>query len=138
MNRFVFEKLLKLVSSHSLFYAPTQIGIEVAVAQVNRTGKKVVCKDLVIWPLSNQTAWTHNIEMESPLLIVEWKTRQEGFFKYDLDWLRLFTRTYPKTTGISVSLNIHGKDCSIIGALVQEGKIDRNWLKHSVTGKEIV
>jgi|ERR1051326_3134880 hypothetical protein len=137
VNRFVFDNLLKLVSSHPLLRDPTQIGIEVTVPQVKSSGKKFVCKDLVIWPLRNQTAWTHNIGFETPLFIVEWKTRQEGFSKYDLEGLKLFTQTYPKTIGISVTLNRHKNDYSIIGALVQEGKIDRKWLKHSVTGPAI-
>ena len=137
VNRFVFDKLLKLVSTHPLLYDPTQIGIEVAVAQVKGTGKKYVCKDLVIWPLPNQTAWTHNSKIDTPLVIVEWKTRQKGFSKYDLDWLKLFTRTYPRTAGISVTLNIRGKDYSIIGALILKGQINRKWLEHSASSRAI-
>lgn len=127
VSRFVFSKLVKNIGCCSEFTDPEQIGIEVRVSQVT-SGKKEVCKDLVIWKYKNQTKWS---EDNVPICIIEWKHRNKEPYKYDIDWLKVYTEKYPTCFGISLNIE-NEKEYTISSVLIENGQvIDENWIKYS-------
>lgn len=100
VNLFAHSFLLKKQSS-SLH--PSQIGIEVAVKQIQRQGTKaLVRKDLVIWRQPNQTVWKDLSPENDPAVVVEFKINDDRKCASDIEWLRLFTNAYPGVVGYSV------------------------------------
>jgi len=125
ISRFAFSNLLDLVNADARFYSPGQIGIEVRVKQIDDSGKKEVCKDLVVWKFPYQTAWSQD---NSPLLIVEWKCNNKNIFKGDADWLEEYVRQNPATIGIAVNIDNKG-EYSLKAALIENGKpVDMEWI----------
>lgn len=80
-----------------------QVGIEVAVRQVNGSRKKYVRKDLVIWPEDDMTVWT---EGACPAAIIEWKRNSNSQSRSDAEWLRAFRRRFPSTICYTACTNL--------------------------------
>lgn len=82
---------------------PGKIGIEVAVKQLPRPGRKaLVRKDLVIWPEADQTVWVKDNPTNDPAVIVEFKVNDERKCARDIDWLCDYTTMFPTVLGYSV------------------------------------
>lgn len=110
VNLFAHKFLAKHVGSGK-FTSISQIGIEVSVKQLSSSnGKKLVRKDLVIWRKENQTVWNTNREpVNDPLAVIEWKINSISKCDDDIEWLKKFTKTYPKVTGYSVCAFVKNK-----------------------------
>ena len=112
VNLFAHKFLLQNFDGKILKY-PTQLGIEVAVKQIELASsrkKQLVRKDLVIWPVEYQTVWRIGNKPENiPLAIIEWKVDDVKKCKYDIDWLVNFTKAYPGVIGYSVCAFIKNK-----------------------------
>ena len=106
VNVFVFSYLLKRVKEGSILFDPGQIGIEVAVPQINSNkeknkNKEQVRKDLVIWEKPFRTCFNKDKKPENyPIAILEWKFKgfrekqkdRDKQFEEDIIWLKEFTR----------------------------------------------
>lgn len=92
-----------LLNEQSISLLPSQIGIEVAVKQIQTEGAKaLVRKDLVIWKEPNQTVWNERAPTNDPAVVVEFKINDIRKCSPDVEWLRLFTATHPGVIGYSV------------------------------------
>jgi hypothetical protein len=96
-NLYAFGFLVPKCNPHTSLRDPTQIGIEVAVRQLpGPRRKKLVCKDIVIWPIPAGTCWDKSGKpTQNPLAILEWKTRTDKVSACDEDWLKEFRNRYP-------------------------------------------
>lgn len=85
------------------FLDPSQIGIEVAVKQIPKVGrKKLVRKDLVLWNEPFGTVWEGIVPKNSPAAILEWKVGRIAECDADIKWLLNYTNIYPQVLGYSI------------------------------------
>jgi hypothetical protein len=110
--------------------SPTQIGMDVAVVQHPGPGrKKLVCKDLVIWPNAAGNCWDKDRQpTQHPLAILEWKTRTDKISGYGQKWLVEFSEGVPGFTGYAVALNSVARRTSMTVARVKDGKVNPTWI----------
>ena len=109
---------------------PTQVGVDVAVLQQpGPQRKKVVCKDVVIWPDEAGTCWDDSGQpTRHPLAILEWKARTEKSSDYDEKWLRDFSMNLPNFVGYAISLNPDREHTSMTVTRVKNGLATPCWL----------
>jgi hypothetical protein len=82
---------------------PAQIGIEVAVKQLEREGgKALVRKDLVVWNSPNETVWVNGHPTNDPAVVIEFKVNDHKKCAPDIQWLVDYTLKYPSVLGYSV------------------------------------
>lgn len=110
---------------------PTQIGIEVAVADAPKKGKNAqVRKDLVIWPEEGMNRWyPGGSPQNKPLAIMEWKVRRPGVRKpqgaeHDLAWLKTYSAKFahPDFVGYCVYLDLMRSPAEVSVTRVAKGK----------------
>lgn len=111
--------------------SPTQIGLEVAVPQLQEPGRKeLVCKDLVIWPEPAFTCWDESRQpSRRPLAILEWKIGGPEASADDVDWLRRFSSGSETFRGIAVAMVPDGERTTLNASLVVGGKVEPEWLR---------
>ena len=131
VSLFAFGFLLPRCQPAGPLREPTQIGLDVAVAQIPGPGRKThVCKDLVIWPEPAGTCWdTSGNPTKIPLAILEWKARTDLMCDYDETWLRDYTANALELCGYAVSINPGGPKTTLSVSRVNAGVIQRNWLR---------
>ncbi len=103
VNLFAHHCLAPEIREDGILRSFDQVGIEVAVPQVTGSRKKLVRKDLVIWPEPLMTVWTG-----MPAAIVEWKRNDSSECAGDVEWLKLFTNRFPGTVGYAVCGFVEG------------------------------
>jgi len=99
VNLYAHHFLTRQISPQGPLTEASQIGIEVAVPQITGSRKKMVRKDLVIWPTPLMTAWSPGAV---PSVIIEWKRDDWMATRRDIEWLATFTRISPTTLGFAV------------------------------------
>ncbi|PTX43530.1 hypothetical protein C8P64_2058 [Christiangramia gaetbulicola] len=131
VSRFAFSKLVKNTNKESEFYDPAQIGLEVRVEQIKGENRKeFVCKDLIIWKEPNSNAWT---EFNVPKVIMEWKHNNSQPSKYDIDWLKEYTKLNGECFGIAINIDTN-KKLKLTATLIHKGEIkEENWLLLNAT-----
>jgi len=103
VSRYVFAHLVKHCEPGNVLHDSAQIGMEVAVRQLERCQEyphvgKDVCKDVVIWREPKTILWKANARHFEPLAIMEWKMihafdrpqdrkRKQEEYKSDIRWL---------------------------------------------------
>lgn len=113
VSLFAFSHLMKFCKPGTALSEPGQIGIEVAVPQLDRETatrisgrqncKPQVCKDLVIWPEANMTCWDETGKPTVlPAAILEWKYNEKHPSTADHSWLAAYTTKYPDVLGYSI------------------------------------
>lgn len=126
ISLFAFKFLMESCKPDSLLNDPVQIGIEVAVPQVKKTGykqKPQVCKDLVIWPEPGMTCWdSEGKPTNYPLCILEWKFYKKEEVQGDVDWLIAFSNGRKEFTGYSVYLESSEEGYTIDLRRIYDGK----------------
>ena len=119
-----------------------QIGIEVAVKQTNHTGdkvrKRVVCKDVVIWPPQFTTVWDKKgTIVNTPVCVQEWKcithsskrrVNPETVLKHDMAWLKEFTLQNRGCVGFAVFADLTSRPIVIKCARFESGDVKEDWL----------
>ena len=125
VSLFAFGHLINECNPKGVLFDKAQLGIEVRVRQPDPTrAKDRCCKDLVIWPRPGAT-WMDTSRL-SRCLNGRPASRR---FKYELDWLKHFTKAYPETTGYAVSLDKKQRNFQLSVSRVQGGKIQPpDWL----------
>ena len=119
------HKFLAMRLGQTPLMSLTQIGIEVAVKQIHdrNKGKKFVRKDLVLWPMEDQTVWrSHENSFNVPAAIIEWKINNESNCKYDIDWLTKYTLENHDCLGYSVCVHIKHKK-QIVVVKIKDGLV---------------
>lgn len=110
VNRFAMAHLVPACAPGCVLHDPAQIGIEVALKQPRRVGRKrAVNRDLVIWEHASGTCWNPRMRpVLAPLAVLEWKSKHPRQRKQNTDkdraWLRRFTRDNQNSVGYSVFL----------------------------------
>jgi len=121
VNLFAHNFLLGECNRYDFFTSPCQIGIEVSVKQLEGNNrKKLVRKDLVIWPRGISTVWNENREIENrPTAIIEWKIESPDKTKADVDWLINYTQKYPEILGYSVCAKLKDNRGLIVSKIIR-------------------
>jgi hypothetical protein len=110
ISLYAFRFLVPRCRKGSALHHRNQIGIEVAVPQLQTPGKRrktYVCKDLVLWEEPYWTYWDAvKKEERYPMAIMEWKTGKTQNSTDDEEWLRRYSRKRKNFSGYSVSINL--------------------------------
>jgi len=101
VSLYAFGFLAPRCEPDSVLRSPTQIGLDVAVPQLpGPDRKKLVCKDLVIWPEPASNCWDESgLATRRPIAVLEWKARTESMSTYDEKWLQEFSMNDPMFVG---------------------------------------
>ena len=144
VSLYVFGHLLKDCRADGILREPTQVGIEVAVPQLENDGehpnrRKVVRKDVVIWNDPNMTAWSADgLIGHQPIAVMEWKVihrfnqRSRGAtirgHASDKNWLEKKSSLLPDFVGYAVLVERTGARNQLVCARVWRGEIEKDWL----------
>jgi hypothetical protein len=142
VSLFAFGHLLQFCGPQNALFDPAQIGIEVAVPQLNdRRGRKEnVCKDLVIWPKPKMTCWDSTKHSRIfPASVLEWKTLNPNDatpgrklklkeFNTDVDWLMQTSKNLSDFTGFAILIDCGDVHPTLLAARVSRGQVEENWL----------
>lgn len=131
VSLYVLGFLISKCNSDGTLKHPDQVGMDVALIQQPGLGrKKLVCKDLVIWPGPAGYCWDKDGKpTRNPLAILEWKTRTEKCSTYHETWLKAFSPQLSDFIGYAVSLNPSGERTSITITRVAKGLATPGWLR---------
>ena len=137
VNRYAHGFLMARCSPRSFLKHPTQIGIEVGVAQPKGSGflRPAARKDLVIWPKPWMSCWNASWEAENhPIAVLEWKVRVKATElrcdRHDENWLTAFSKWQPDFVGYAVTLSRTRPAAQKMSvSRFHRGGVDRNWLK---------
>ena len=111
VNRFVHGFLMPKAGTSPVLTHPTQIGIEVGVAQPKKLFVRGAArKDVVIWPQPWMSCWNSKWEpVNYPIAILEWKVVQPPHKlkcnQHDRDWLSGVAKQRDAFVGYSVTMN---------------------------------
>ena len=114
---------------------PTQVGIEVGVAQPRGFSRQAARKDVVIWPEPWMSCWNESFEpVHKPIAVLEWKlVRTRGPLKchvHDRAWLSAFAEDEPEAVGYAVTLHRDRGQAERISVVRFSGRsVDENWLR---------
>ncbi|MBV1881875.1 MAG: hypothetical protein KUG82_09595 [Pseudomonadales bacterium] len=137
VSHFVTAHLINQVKKNTIFHSLSQAVIEGAVQQWDKTPKKQVNKDLLIWPTPGMTTWNSKWESKhAPIAILEWKVHRKrkkftSFHGHDVEWLEWFTKENKGTFGFVVALDILTDNVALNAGFVQNGKTNTEWLSIS-------
>ncbi|HLW79181.1 MAG TPA: hypothetical protein VKU44_06230 [Terriglobia bacterium] len=117
-----------------------QIGIEVAVPQLKKSGaKSYVCKDVVIWHRPKMTAWNQDGKgREYPQAVIEFKSlnradaarvvqNKEHEHETDITWLCETSKLATRFVGYAVLIDQRSR-VTIECARANRGKVVKKWL----------
>lgn len=139
VSLYSFGYLTRHIKKNKFLTCPTQIGMDVAVPQINRavqselSGRKgtkdQVCKDVVLWPQPRMTCWDAKGEPTLiPAAILEWKYDEPKMCKYDVGWLTAFSSSYSNFVGYALTVDPQGRNFRLSCTRVQNGMPKENWL----------
>lgn len=139
VSLFAFGHLVRLCRKSGVLFDPAQIGIEVAVPQINRKSgaKAYVCKDVVIWRSPKMTSW--NTEGRRNLLcVIEFKSinrndaktterRKKAEHRSDVDWLCRTSKLAAGFVGYAVLIDQRSR-VTLKCARALNGRAAKKWL----------
>jgi hypothetical protein len=130
ISLFAFRYLLPFLMSSIDRFDASQLGIEIAVPQLNGPGlKSQVNKDLVIWPDKFMTCWDDNGQPQVyPLAIMEWKSNVQSLSNRDLKWLADYSIDKDDFIGFVVSLDLSNRKFRLKAGRIFRGSVENNWL----------
>ena len=135
---FAFAHLVPSCSPEGPLEHPAQVGIEVSVPQIaGPRRKRVVAKDLIIWPRPRMTCWDDEGRPSvAPMAILEWKTA--GYPKLtsgsrnqreDRAWMSAWTEVHRSAIGFLVLLDFTPARTTLAVDRVHRGQIESGWLE---------
>jgi hypothetical protein len=150
VSRYVFAHLVKCCQPGTVLYDSAQIGIEVAVRQLERCEEypnvgKDVCKDVVIWREPNTVLWKANLRHFEPLAIMEWKMihafdtprdrkRKPDEYESDIRWLGNKARAVgAEFVGYAVFVDSTYDPKKLVCARMTSDEMKLDWLTLSVS-----
>jgi len=136
VNRFVHGFLMPQCSSASVLAHPTQIGIEVGVAQPRSLfARSAARKDVVIWPEPWMSCWNDRWEpVNYPMVVMEWKALRTAqplkCHAHDREWLCGLSKEREDFVGYSVTMN-RERGCAerLLVLRFFRGETDEDWLR---------
>lgn len=136
VNRFAQGYLTNKCSESFFLRHPTQIGIEVGVAQPKGLFvKHGARKDLVIWPEPWMSSWNKMWEgVNYPIAILEWKAflkkRKLRSFDHDIQWLTGMAKERHDFVGYSAIMNRanDGEDKVLVARFFRDD-VNLTWLR---------
>ena len=132
ISLYAFEYLLPTLMSADQEFHPSQLGIEIAVPQLNKPGSKSqVNKDLVIWPKPYMTCWDSSGEpTQTPASILEWKANTSKMSARDIEWLSEFSIGKKGFIGYAVTLDLEQRLFRLRCDRISNGKRDYSWVNN--------
>ncbi len=133
VSLFAFGCLLRHTGPARFLRDARQIGINVAVPQLGGPERKrLVCKDLVLWPEPGMTCWvSRGTPAQVPAAILEWKraavVAPRLYSEQDITWLRQFTTKHRSCVGYAVMLGKHSEEPAIRCARILRRGVKRDW-----------
>lgn len=123
----------------AFLHDPAQIALDTPVLQIDHeaqrrlsggTGapKRVVAKDLLIWPEPRLTCWRDGEPSGFPAVIMEWKLNAAGVHAYDVAWLRGFSAARPGFVGYALTVNPKRRGPLLACTRVHLGAAADGWL----------
>jgi hypothetical protein len=134
ISLYAFGFLVPRCREGSVLHHPTQVGIEVAVPQLQQPGKRrktFVCKDLVLWEEPYQTYWDDEKKKKRyPMAIMEWKVGEDTSTATDEEWLRNYSENEAAEdfSGYSVLINPKGVATTLSVTLARNGELRKGWI----------
>ncbi len=135
VNRFAFGYLFPLAAPGSEFFSVRQLGIEVAVPQLQvdegKQRKELVRKDLVIWPEEDMNCWEGSGERNPanvPLSVLEWKANKTSIYDADRQWLKQASKDWPQFWGFAITVDLSQRNFILSAECIHLGQIQNNWL----------
>ena len=144
VSLFAFGHLVPAATPPHGPFAPSQLGIEVAVPQLKTVGgrrtKPDVCKDLVVWSQPRSTCWKEpGDNSRYPLAVLEWKSlnnvgrrerRSQKLREHegDLAWLSATSRLVSPFIGYAILVDLAGPGISLQCSRVESGLVVSQWL----------
>jgi hypothetical protein len=130
VSLYALEFLLPHCRPGTFLTHSTQIAIECAVPQIDGSNrKKLVNKDVLIWPEPHMNVWNDAREaVNYPAAVLEWKANQTRVSRYDTDWLRQFSRDLPGFVGYAICLDLHQRRFRLSCTRVHQGQASPRWL----------
>lgn len=121
---------------------PTQIGIEVAVPQIEREthsrmsgragAKAQVCKDVVIWPTPRLTCWdATGRPTVYPSAVMEWKFGESRISSWDTGWLQEYSSGVQEFVGYAACLDRQARSFRFSCSRFYRGNREDRWLEIS-------
>lgn len=131
ISLYAFEFLLPTLVSDNQDFHSSQLGIEIAVPQLNKPGSKSqVNKDLVIWPKPYMTCWDSFGEpTQTPAFILEWKANTKMISDRDIEWLSEFSTGDDDFIGYAVTFDLKQRLFRLRCDRIHKGKRYRSWLE---------
>ncbi|MDP8245456.1 MAG: hypothetical protein P9L94_15330 [Candidatus Hinthialibacter antarcticus] len=142
ISLYVLGLLQHKFKTGTCFNDPTQIGIEVAVKQIDKDGKKKVNKDkvnkdLVIWKKPRETCFDNDMKpVKSPISIMEWKVRHhdEKYIRKkikdhqkDIDWLIRFSKGKQDFVGYAAYFDLYNSNVSLKVCKIENNSKKEDW-----------
>jgi hypothetical protein len=111
-------------------FHPSQLGIEVAVPQIQEPNSKAqVNKDIVIWPEPFMTCWDNDGNpTRYPVAIMEWKANVQELSNTDIDWLCSYSAKNIQFVGFSTTIDLMNRRFKLKAARIYLGSVDDRWL----------
>jgi hypothetical protein len=131
ISLYAFGFLGPLCREKSALHHPTQIGIEVAVPQLQLPGKRrktLVCKDLVLWSEPYMTCWEKENNERYLMAIMEWKIGKTQKLSNDEEWLQEYSANRKNFSGYSVLINPKGLQTTLFVSLARNGWLRKGWI----------
>jgi hypothetical protein len=135
VNLYAHGFLVQRCSVRSILTHPTQIGIEVGVAQPKGFLRAAARKDLVIWPKPWMSCWDSSWKPANhPIAVLEWKVKVNAkvlrCHPHDEAWLAAYARRHPDFVGYGVTLNRTRRPSAqnLCVTRFYRQEIDPNWL----------
>ena len=130
VSLYAFGHLMQYCDPDGFLRHPTQIMIESAVPQIDGPNrKKLVCKDLVIWPEPGMNCWNEAREpVHFPAAIMEWKVNMTVVSSDDTTWLCEFSGSLSDFVGYAVCLDLDARRFRLSCTRVCRGRPHREWL----------
>jgi len=130
VSLYAFNHLQALCRESSVLHHPAQIALDGAVPQLpGPDRKKLVCKDLVIWPEPGMTCWDEDRgPVNYPIAILEWKANKPKVSPGDVKWLREFSAGRERFVGYAACLDLEQRRFRLSCTRVHNETVWADWL----------
>ena len=130
VSLYAFGHLQTLCRESSILHHPAQIALDGAVPQLPGPGRKrLVCKDVVIWPVPRMTCWNEDRQpVNYPIAIVQWKVNRPQVSPGDVKWLCRFSAARERFVGYAVCLDLEQRRFRLSCTRVHNGAAWEDWL----------
>lgn len=136
---YAFGHLVPRCRPRRFLHHPAQIALDTPVLQIDheaqqalsrgkRKPKRIVAKDLLIWPEPRMTCWHDGLPCVYPVVIMEWKLNANGIHPYDVAWLQAFSTDRSDFVGYALTVDLLRRHFLLSCTRVFRGEAEKEWL----------